>query len=442
MSSSPKPPSLPSADSAGSRAAPASKASSDASSPMLDQQLARLYGESLFGPWLDPAQYMAAGRRQRKPGAWGKRLAIVLLSALVLIGGVWVTRRGFSRQAAQDRAQVAKDVAAFLSEGELERLAQFLAILSPPGERLLPSDSYLDLIVQAEAVLYRYHDASRARLARIEPYLSVERSAPKRLLARLTVASNAERLASYETLKSLQSDFAKEPELWTLMASVEAGRDVRAARASWERSADLGPLWLPHRYLQCAFEARHRNLEAVARLGRHMAKVAPDAAWTRLALELARGSGTDTPAPERQAPAVAQYYEQLALVLERLPTGGSPGARRQALGRAMAAVDSGGPFILDAFDRLMDANAKELATELTAFEAWPRSNPVAQADLRRLELPASPTAPRADAEGARPKPIMTAAAPNQATASKVKKSGGGSKKKHAKSKKRGGHRRP
>jgi hypothetical protein len=413
-----------------------SNSASDFAKSTVDKQLARLYGESVFGPWLDPTQTMAAGNQQRKRGSWGKRVAILLLAALVTVAGVWITRRGFSRQAEQDRAQVARDVAAFLAEGELERLSQFLSLLSPPVERLQATDPYLDLIVQAEAALYRYHDASPARLARIEPFLSDNGGAAKRVLARLTVASNAERLPAYETLKGLQSSLAKDPEFWTLIANMEEGRNIAGAHTSWERSSEVGPLWLPHRYQQCEFEARRRNGEAVTRMASHMVKVAPDSPWTQLALRLRDGSQASAVTAVKPFPPVAQYYEQLASVFN---TGASLAARRQALGRALTAVNDSAPFVLDAFDRLMDAKAKDLATELTSFEAWPRGNPVAQAKLARLQTPASD--PNADGKTEPASDKSANAGPKTTpTAAKVKKAGTGVKKKSEKAKKRGGRR--
>lgn len=356
--------------------------------PAIDRQLARLFGESLFGAWLDPVASMASGHRQRKRGHLAKRLGIVLLVGALVSTGVWVTRRGFARRVDHDRAHVASDVRAFLAEGELDRLAQFLSLLSPPGQPVPPTDPYLDLIVESEAVLYRYQDAAPARLARIQSYLSVDDGAhAKRLLARLTVASRTERAASLDTLESMLPVFAKDPQYRTLMATVQEERhDVAAARQSWDRSFQAGPLWLPHRYQQCDFEARQRNREAVARITQHMARVAPDSAWTRLAIQhfprpsaLPADSGTSKPFSP-----VAQYHAQLILALESIAAGDLRSAR-QALGRAFTAVHDQAPFVLDAFDRLVEANARNLAIEITSFEAWPRGHRWAQAKLDDLQ---------------------------------------------------------
>ncbi len=350
------------------------------------RRLARLFGESLFGAWLDPAQLMAAGdRRRRKRGRLGRRLGIVLLLVVLVGAGAWLTRQGLARRAEQERARVAKDVAAFLAEGELERLAQFLALLAPTSRPLAPTDPYLDTILQAEAALFRYHDAGPARLARVAQHTAGDALRPPGWLARLTVAPRGDRLVRYDQLAAMAADVAKDPEYHTLMAQVQEARgEPTAARQSWERSAQTGPLWLPHRYLQCAFEARRKNPEAVARLLQHMARVAPASPWTQLALlHFSATSSPPPPAPPPAAPPVLVYQAESAAALVAVGAGDSRAAR-QALERSFAAVDNQAAFVLDTFDLLVDAKAEALASELAEFEAWPRGNPDAQARLEAL----------------------------------------------------------
>jgi hypothetical protein len=374
----------PPSSSVGSSSSRPSDLTSKTSVSSLDRQLARLFGESLFGPWLDPSEWMPLSGRARKPGAWIRRIAIAFLAVVVVAGGAWLAGYGFYRHEAQERARVAKDVAAFLAEGELERLAQFLAILSPATDQLQATDPYLDLIVQAEAALYRYHDASPARLERVSRFLAADDGFPRRFVARMTVASLAERSAAYPRLSKLPSSLAADPEIWALLASVEEGRNVVAARRSWERAFEAGPLWLPHRYQQCLFEARQGRTDRVARLVNHMVKVDPDSPWTHLAQSLRARSPVS--ALGATAPAVAQHHQQLALVFEGAHPGEVSAARRQALGRALDAVQGGAPFVLDVFDRLMAVHAKDLAAEMTSYEAWPRDNPFAQARLEGLSV--------------------------------------------------------
>jgi hypothetical protein len=353
--------------------------------PTIDRQLARLYGESLFGAWLDPAR--AVSFRQRRRGSFGKRLGIALLLLLLVGAGVWLTRRGLSRRAHEARVDVAHDVASFLAEGELDRVAQFLSLLKPPSEPLQATDPHLDLIVRAEAALYRYQDASPARLSLISPYLGADSSAPERLLAKLTVASRTERAAARVALEGLVSALDKEPAVPTLMATVsEQKHDWQAARKNWERSFQVGPLWLPHRYQQCWFEARQHNANGVDSIAAHLAKVAPDSPWTRLVFDHFPNSAKRPTVTGniKPLPPVAEYHDQVVIALGRAKENDLPAAR-QALGKALAAVHDQAAFVLDAFDWLLDAKAMALAKELTAFEAWPRNNNWAAEKLKALE---------------------------------------------------------
>jgi hypothetical protein len=419
-------------------------------SDLVNRQLTRLFGESLFGGRLDPLESMAATQGERRHGHWGRRLGIVVLLAVVAATGTWLYRRSLARSAEHERAQAAKEVAAFLADGELDRLAQYLDIVLPPGQPLLASDPYLDLIVSAQAALYRYQDAAPARLARIAPYLTSNSGKPSRLLAQLTVASLPERAESYDALASLRPSFAKDPEYHTLMATMlEQRGDAKAARDSWERSYQAGPLWLPHRFQQCAFEARQRNAVAVARITRHMAEVAPESAWTRMAhQQFARmpsaPAGTTEPKPPSP---VAQHYDELAAVFSSLATHNLASAR-PALGRALAAVNNQAPFVLDAFVALLATQAQDLAVEMSSYEAWPRSDRWAQAKLAELQasVAARKTAPppKAAEPATSPEPGNTQAKTHAKTHAKTKthaKKVGSAKKKGANAQKARSHRR-
>jgi tetratricopeptide (TPR) repeat protein len=358
-----------------------------------DRQLARLFGDSVFGPWLDPGQYLAATRTTRRHGVPFRRLA--LLASILCVGAAagWIVRAGLVRRAGEDREHVARSLASFLREGELERAAQFLALLRGPKATLDAHDPHLDLIVRGEAALYRYQDADPARLARIKPYLSSVGTAPasgQRILASLAVASRQERATRMALLQPLRPAFDRDPEFHYLLATaLEYQGEVKAARQAWDRAFELGPLWLAHRYEQAWFEARQDRPEAVSKLVGRIISVAPESAWARLASQQFAGAQAARPdAPEvassaHPAPAVALFHQHFALALAQA-RGGDPVAGRRSLGQAIAAVNGQAPFVLDAFDWLVEGKAMGLARDLTGFEAWPQHSVLAAARLARL----------------------------------------------------------
>jgi len=160
-----------------------------------DRQLASLFGESVFGPWLDPGQYWA---RPARPTAIALPSGDSPADAVLCLGDCgWLdcARRPFAPHV-EDREHVARNLASFLTQGELDRVAQFLVLLRGPNAALDAHDAHLDLMIRAEAALYRYQDADPERLARIKPYLSSATTAPasgERILASLAVASRQER---------------------------------------------------------------------------------------------------------------------------------------------------------------------------------------------------------------------------------------------------------
>ncbi len=361
-----------------------------------DRQLASLFGESVFGPWLDPGQYLGATRTTRRHGAPFRRLALLTLVLCVGAAAGWIVRAGLSRRTVEDREHVARNLASFLKEGELDRAAQFLTLLRGANAPLDPHDAHLDLMIRAEAALYRYQDADPERLARIRPYLSSVATAPasgQRILASLAVASRQERAARLALLESMRPAFDRDPEFHYLLATaLEYQGDVKAARQAWDRGFELGPLWLAHRYEQAWFEARQGKAEAVSKLVGRLVLVAPESAWTGLASEQFAGARVAKPdiapaaASAHPTPAVALYHQNLALAQAQVRAG-DPIAGRRSLGQAIAAVNGQAPFVLDAFDWLVEAKAMGLARDLTAFETWPRHSELADARVARLAEP-------------------------------------------------------
>jgi tetratricopeptide (TPR) repeat protein len=362
----------------------------------LDRQLARLYGDSLFGPWLDPGQYLAATRTTRRHGAPFRRLAVVVLFLCVGAVAGWIVRAGLSRRAGEDREQVARSLASFLREGELDRVAQFLALLRGNSATLDAHDPQLDLIIRSEAALYRYQDADPARLGRIKPYLSASTTGPasgQRVLASLAVASRQERAARLAELEPLRAAFDRDPEFHYLVATaLEHKGEVKAARQAWDRACELGPLWLAHRYEQAWFEARQGKPDAVSKLVGRLMRVAPDSAWAGLAARQFGGARRPEPdssaaaASARPAPVVALYHQHFALALAQVGAG-DPIAARRSLAQAIAAVNGQAAFVFDAFDWLVEGNAIGLARDLTGFEDWPQHSELAAARVQQLAEP-------------------------------------------------------
>jgi len=389
-------PNLPFGPDAGRAEVHGPAAAADRGDSGFDRQLASLFGESVFGPWLDPGQYLGATRTTRRHGAPFRRLALLILVLCAGAAAVWIVRVGLSRRTVEDRELVARNLASFLKEGELDRAAQFLTLLRGANAPLDAHDAHLDLMIRAEATLYRYQYADRERLARIRPYLSSTATAPasgERILASLAVASRQERAARLTELESIRPAFDRDPEFHYLLATaLEYKGDVKAARQAWDRAFELGPLWLAHRYEQAWFEARQGKTEAVSKLVGRLTQVAPESAWTRLAYEqfagarVARPDGSSAASAASAVPAVALFHQNLARALAQTRAG-DPLAGRHSLGQAIAAVNGQAPFVFDAFDWLLEAHAMGLARDLTAFEAWPQHSELAAARVARLAEP-------------------------------------------------------
>jgi len=410
-------------------------AAADRGDSGFDRQLASLFGESVFGPWLDPGQYLGATRTTRRHGAPFRRLALLTFVLCAGAAAVWIVRAGLSRRTVEDRELVARNLASFLKEGELDRAAQFLTLLRGANSPLDAHDAHLDLMIRAEATLYRYQDADPERLARIRPYLSSTATAPasgERILASLAVASRQERAARLTELESIRPAFDRDPEFHYLLATaLEYKGDVKAARQAWDRAFELGPLWLAHRYEQAWFETRQGKAEAVSKLVGRLTQVAPESAWTRLASEqfggarVAKPDGSSAASSVSAIPAVALFHQNLALALAQTRAG-DPLAGRHSLGQAIAAVNGQAPFVFDAFDWLVEAKAMGLARDLTAFEAWPQHSEPAAARVARLAEPESRAAEN------RPAVSESQATPKQ----QVKKPGRGKAKAKTKARRR------
>jgi hypothetical protein len=369
-----------------------SQAGNELGEPGLDRQLAGLFGETVFGPLLDPGRYLS--RTSPSNARRGRLRRFVILLLILGVGGAttWLIRAGSRRTTGVSREQTAQSLANFLNEGEMPRVAQFLLVLHDPKQPFDSADPFLDLMVRGEAAVYRYLDADPSRLARIRTYLPIPEGgagSPQRLLASLAVASRQERAERLAELESIGQIFERDPEYHYLLATaLEHKGDVQAARRAWERSQDLGPLWLGHRYEQAGFEAAQRNRTGVRKVVEGLARVAPTSLWTQLASERFLGVRAVHPdkapgqTPDPAFANVAAFQRDFALALS---AAGDQAVAWRRLSQAVAAVNGQSPFVLDAFDWLMAAKATGLARALTGFEAWPRHSKLALARLAMLD---------------------------------------------------------
>jgi tetratricopeptide (TPR) repeat protein len=358
----------------------------------VDRQLAGLFGESVFGAWMAPGQYLGPGRTGIKRRSWGRRLLVLALLAVTAVATTRLIRTGLARQAGQERDRFAEELAEFVKEGALERASEFVSILETGRNSLDPADPHLDLLIRAEAALYRYHDANPERLRRIEQYLAApqpSKPSASRVVAGMAVLSREERASRLAALEGQKKALEHDPEFFYLLATtLEQRGDIDAAREAWKRSADLGPLWLVHRFEQALFETRHGNRAGAAKIASQMISVDADSPWSRLAVSWF-GDGTLKVPPvsaeggvRTEAPALL-YRARLrdAVAASRRD---DPGQARRHLANALQAVNNQAPFVFDAFDCLVKERAVGLARQLTTFEAWPEQSPIAKAKASQL----------------------------------------------------------
>jgi hypothetical protein len=376
----------------------------------LNRQLAQLFGESLFGPWPELDDHSRAVRHQRRPRRWAGGLVALLVACAVVYGTYRMLGKGVTRQVIQEHADVAGEVSTFLAEGDLERTARFAALYRGGKDEIDPRDPHLDLIVRAEAAIYRYHDADPSRLSRIERYLAPDSSAavsPQRILASVAVLPRAERAGRVSQLQKVESSLQKDPEFFYLMATaLDARGDDTAAEAAWDRSADLGPLWLAHRFEQAVFERRRGADETANKIVSRMLRADPDAPWSRLS---GLSFGVSAPAPSAGAPVAPPRADPPVLTFQRnllnaidLSRSGDLDLSRKRLESAIDAVHRQAPFVLDAFDALAQAGCIALANELSAAPGFPLDAEIAKNKLRLL-APEPKAVAKPGARKARPK---------------------------------------
>lgn len=358
----------------------------------VERELAKLFGESLFGPWPELTQLSvtAPPPRRRRRWVWLVVSLVVLLATALGISAI--IRPGLARRTSDERAHLAQDLRIFLRDGDLERVSRFIALVRQQRDSG-QDNAHRELLVRADAAAYRYLDADPERLRRIQPGLAAAfepNAAPDLVVAGFTVLSREERKAHIPRLERLRDQLSRESEVYYLLATaLEQRGDITAARQAWEESARLGPAWLAHRFEQAEFERRQGNQRAAVKIVRRMVGVDPQSAWSRLATRAFGVSPDETPSQDeaghgpQSAPPVEVFYARLLQSVAAAEKD-ELGQARRYLTEAAEAVHGQAPFLLDAFDWLVTAGSEALARELTALPAWPSRSETARTKARRL----------------------------------------------------------
>jgi len=364
-----------------------------AASPLEDrgtlQQLSRLFGETLTGGWPELTQGVTGSGRIRRP-RWLLKVAAVLMA---LLGAVLLLRQvsapGLSRRDADRAAHYASELANFLTDGDLERCAEFVELVEkePQATRSDARPSFL--VERTEAALYRYYDADPKRLERVSRSFGRYGREPELRVAALTIASRAERSEAVAELEQLGRRWPRDGRIQYLLATALAFRDERTqAKLCFERSEDLSPAWLAHRFEQVRFEIFADDQTAAKRLVKGMVRRSPNSLWTRLAQAVlggAQDAGPPTLSPqtaETEKPAVARANQAL-LAAEVTQKQGDVLEAQRHLGRACRLVNDQAPFVLDFAEVLLSDGAVELAAWLVDSSSWPRDTSPARSEMER-----------------------------------------------------------
>lgn len=360
----------------------------------VQRKLTQLFGESLLGPWPELHTHTSKLPPRRR----GKRriaslLAVLAVTALI-VGVHSVVKPKLERQDDPRREQYVQDLTSFFNDGNLEQASQFVKLVrqqaNPKEPNLGLKSAELNLVITVQAALYRYFDASPARLQQIQPYLDDARnSSPLREIARMTLLSREERASKLGQLQELYDNRPDRNELNYLVATaLESRREVPQSRETWERDAKLQPAWLGHRFEQAWFEARQNRMPAALEIAVEMLHIDPNSHWSLMAAkffgvprDVIAATRSDATAPS-DCP-VARHFDSLVLAIEAARSN-QWAAAGELLKNAAAAVQFAAPFLLDAFDWCDEAGVPDLARELTKAPGWPRDSAVARAKLARL----------------------------------------------------------
>ncbi len=358
------------------------------------RQLTALFGETLVGPWpeLDSNVESVGPTRRRRRWLW--RIGAVALTVAVVLAGRALVMPGLERRDAEDRNLYIERLRMALLDGHVEDAARLVDVVQGSSQELDAADPRLAELLRAEAAAYRYFDARPQRLALVEPYLrdgAAGAKAPAARVARYAVQSREERAQHLAELDALLLELPNDAEVAYLVASAREQRgDIAGAREAYRRSEALGPAWLSHRFDQVCFERWQGNASAAADIASSMLRSDPSSPWARFAASLSA-----LPVPPLAIDAgvpvtfpVQIYRVKLVQGIQAAAQGDVPKGER-LVHEALGAVQGEPPFVIDAFDYLMQNHAQGLARTAVESQYWPKNSKTAAAKQRDLAKGAS-----------------------------------------------------
>jgi hypothetical protein len=355
----------------------------------VESQLTILFGQSLFGNWPELGPSLRPRHRALRKSGWLVRVGILVgLVGIILLGRALV-QPGMERVSSGDRAHYAEQLGAFVADGDWEHTAPLVDRVRGENDTLDALDVHRDVLVHAEAALYRYFDADPRRLDRIRSHIQRSTQEPlsvPRRLASLAVLSREERAAHLPELERLRTELPRDTELLYLIATAHASRgETEAAREAFNRSASLGPTWVSQRFEQALFEQRQGKPEAATKVAVQLIHSNADSSWSPLAAAVFNAQSEPVGADAAVAmPSPVQLFNAKLLQAAAAFRNHAASEAQQNLKAAVAAVNAQAPFLLDAFDDLLQEKATDLARALTQEPRWPRDSAVAAAKQERL----------------------------------------------------------
>ncbi len=342
--------------------------STEAREEGFDAQTEALFGSSLFGPMNDPDVLWeeSGNRRGKRRRPIVRRLALAGSLSLFAVLAWWVIDAGLDRSVQQKRAGLAEEIELYLNQGDLQRVTRFMTELQ--STRVASrKDPHSDLILRADAMLFRYLDADPQRRQRLQPLLdrSDPQSSADRVLATALLCSRAQRLAMVDALQKAEQAQVRNPTAAYLIGTAlqQAGDADGAARA-FARASDRGPDNLLLLAGLANFEHWLGRDDQSQIIAEQMRDEDPKSPWTQMVSSQLTGEMKEE--LHDVLPPVAYAELCLGQALRVLKKGQGEDASSW-LDRAAEAVHWQIPFLSDYADRLEQAGYRD------AVKSWTRS---------------------------------------------------------------------